>query len=54
MTEKPTPKTNAQRQAALKQKRLDAGLARLEIYAPPDHHAKIKAYAATLSKTKPA
>jgi len=54
MTEKPTPKTNAERQEALKKKRKDAGLSRLEIYAPPDHHNKIKDYAAKLSKTKPA
>lgn len=52
--DKSQPKTNAERQEALKKKRKDAGLTRLEIYAPPDDHAKIKAYAATLSKTKPA
>ena len=42
------PQSNAERQAALKKKRLDAGLVRVEIYATPEHKQKILEFAASL------
>lgn len=42
------PKSNSERQAALKKKRLDAGLVRVEIYATSEHKQKILEYAASL------
>ena len=43
-----SPQSNAERQAALKKKRLDAGLVRVEIYATPEHKQKILEFAASL------
>jgi len=44
-------KTIAQRQAALRQRRLDEGLTEVRgIYASPAHQAKIKAFAKALLK----
>lgn len=42
------PKSNAERQAALKKKRLDEGLVRVELYATPDNKRKILEFAASL------
>ena len=42
------PKSNSERQAAIKKKRLEAGLVRLEIYATPEHKIKILEFAASL------
>ena len=42
------PKSNAERQAALKKKRLDAGLVRVEIYATPEHKIQILEFSASL------
>jgi len=46
--ESKAPQSNAERQAALKKKRLDAGLVRFEIYATPEHKIKILEYVASL------
>lgn len=49
--EKPAVKTVAQRQADLRQRRLDEGLIEVRgVYAKPDHHAKIKVFAKSLEK----
>lgn len=46
-----TAKTIAQRQADLRQRRADEGLTEVRgVYAKPEHHAKIKAFAKTLQK----
>lgn len=46
---------NAARQRALRERRAADGLAEVRgIYARPEHHARIKAYAARLAKAKPA
>jgi hypothetical protein len=42
------PKSNSERQAAFKKKRLEAGLVRVEIYATPEHKIKILEFAASL------
>ena len=42
------PKSNSERQAALKKKRLEAGLVRVEIYATPEHKIKILEFATSL------
>lgn len=42
------PQSNSERQAALKKKRLESGLVRVEIYATPEHKIKILEYAASL------
>lgn len=41
-------KTVAQRVALLRQRRAEAGLTRLEVFAHPDDHGAIKLYAAML------
>jgi hypothetical protein len=43
-----TPRPTAERVAALRQRRADKGLTRLEIYAHPEDHSAIKATAAKL------
>lgn len=44
-------KSIAQRQADLRQRRADKGLTEVRgLYARPEHHAKIKAFAKTLQK----
>lgn len=47
-----TAQTPAERKASERQRRADAGLTRLEVYAHPDDHAAIKAYAAKLAKKR--
>lgn len=47
----PKPKPVNERVAALRARRAALGLVRLELYARPEHHARIKAYAARLEKT---
>jgi hypothetical protein len=42
------PKSNSERQAELKKKRLESGLVRVEIYATPEHKIKILEFAASL------
>lgn len=50
-----TAKSTAQRQQALRQRRLEQGMTEVRgIYAKPEHHALIKAYAKKLKKTDPA
>ncbi len=44
-----SPKSTAERQAALKQRRADAGLVRVELYATKENAEKIRRYAAGLS-----
>jgi len=39
------PKSNSERQAALKKKRLDAGLVRVEVYATKENAVKIRDFA---------
>lgn len=46
MTAKPT----AARVAALRERRVADGLARLELWARPEHHARIRAYAERLRR----
>lgn len=46
------PKAVSERVAALRERRAALGLVRLELYARPEHHARIKAYAAKLEKEK--
>lgn len=43
-----TPKTPTQRVQALRQRRADLGLVRLDLYAHPDDHPAIKALAEKL------
>lgn len=45
-----TARTVNERQAALRARRAALGLARLELYARPEHHARIKAYAERLQR----
>ena len=45
-------KTNAERIAALRQRRADLGLTRLELYAHPDDHEAIKELAAKLQRKR--
>lgn len=46
-------KTAAKRQAELRQRRAEEGLTEVRgLYAKPEHHAKIKAFAKTLQKKK--
>lgn len=45
-------KTPAQRKADERQRRADAGLVRLEVYAHPDDHEAIKALAAKLQRKR--
>jgi hypothetical protein len=48
---KPIPKSNAERQAALRKRRLDNGLTEVQgIYAKKEDHTSIKAYAKRLQK----
>jgi hypothetical protein len=42
----------AERQQAFRARRAAEGLARLELFARPEHHARIRAYAARLAKAK--
>lgn len=42
------PKPGAARVAALRARRIALGLTRLELWARPEHHARIKAYAERL------
>jgi len=52
---KSEPKTNAERQDEFRKRKANASLSEVRgIFAQADHHAQIKAYAAKLSKTKPA
>ena len=44
------PKPVKDRVAALRERRAALGLVRLELWARPEHHARIKAYAQRLSK----
>lgn len=55
MTEQKKPaKSVAQRQADLRQRRADDGLTEVRnLFAKPEHHAKIKAFAKTLQKKTP-
>jgi hypothetical protein len=46
------PQPVAARVAALRARRAAEGLARLELFAHPDDHAAIKAYAARLQKRR--
>ena len=49
-----TSKTLAQRQADLRQRRADEGLTEVRgLYAKPEHHAKIKAFAKSLQGKLP-
>lgn len=48
----PTAKTAAERVADMRQRRQAAGLTRLEVYAHPDDHAAIRAYAARLVRKR--
>lgn len=50
MTTKPLD--GAARVAALRARRAALGLTRLELWARPEHHARIKRYAARLEKEK--
>lgn len=50
MTTSPKPATTTQRVAALRARRSREGLVRLEVWALPEHHEAIKAYAATLNR----
>jgi len=43
-----TAKSAAERQAALKKRRADLGLVRVELYATPENAEKIRKYAARL------
>lgn len=46
-------KTVAERQEALRKRRLEEGLTEVRgVYAKPTHHAKIKAFAKTLQKPR--
>jgi hypothetical protein len=45
-------KTTAERVQALRQRRVDQGLVRLELYAHPDDHAAIKALAERLQRKR--
>lgn len=45
-------KTTGERVAALRQRRADLGLTRLELYAHPTDHQAIKEYAAKLAKQR--
>lgn len=47
-----TAKTPAERKAAERQRRSDAGLVRLELYAHPEDHASIKEHAAKLQRKR--
>lgn len=46
--------TGAARVAALRARRIALGLTRLEVWARPEHHARIKAYAERLARQKTA
>ena len=50
MTDK--PKTTKERVQKLRAERERQGLKRLELWAPPAHHPKIKQFAAKLAKEK--
>jgi hypothetical protein len=55
MTDKSTPKTNAERQAEYRKRKAGESLQEVRgIFATAEQADKIKAYAATLSKAKPA
>jgi hypothetical protein len=47
----PSPKTTAARVAALRERRAAEGLTRLELWARPEHHDRIRRYAAKLAKS---
>lgn len=47
-----TAQTPAERKAAERQRRAEAGLVRLEVYAHPDDHEAIKALAAKLQRKR--
>lgn len=44
------PKPGAARVAALRARRIALGLTRLELWARPEHHARIKRYAEQIAK----
>jgi hypothetical protein len=46
------PRTPAERQAAARERRRALGLVKLELWARPEHHARIRAYAAKMAKGK--
>ena len=46
------PKTDAERKAKERQIKRESGLTPLEIWAHPDHHAPIKAFADSLKREK--
>jgi hypothetical protein len=46
------PQPVAARVAALRERRAAEGLTRLELWARPEHHARIKAYAELVAKEK--
>ena len=47
-----TAQSPAQRKASERQRRADAGQSRLELWAHPDDHEAIKAYAEKLAKKR--
>jgi hypothetical protein len=47
-----TPKSNAERQEALRKRRKALGLTRLELYAHPEDHEAIKALAEKLQRRR--
>jgi hypothetical protein len=47
-----TPKTTSERMSALRKRRKEAGLTRLELWARPEAHESIKAFAAKLQRKK--
>lgn len=47
-----TAKTSAERKAAERQRRTDAGLVRLELYAHPEDHEAIKALSDRLQRKR--
>lgn len=49
---KPAAMTNTERVAALRQRRAELGLVRVDLYAHPDDHPAIKAYAARKNRAR--
>lgn len=47
-----TPPKSAPRQAALRERRAALGLTRLELWARPEHHDRIKRYAERIGKKR--
>jgi hypothetical protein len=50
----PSPLTPAQRKAAQRQRQREQGLVKLELWAPPDQHVAIRAFAEQLAAENPA